>query len=228
MVLLFALFTISGGIYLSGDVRATPRHNLTLLAAGAVLANVIGTMGASMVLIHPLLRINTERARVKHTIVFFIFLVGNIGGLLTPLGPPLFLGYLRGVPFAWTLGLWPEWLLVVGLTLAAYFVLDTYHYRQGAGRLRARGRRELRAHTPEGRPEHRAPGRSSWSPSFFSGPLARAGDAIHFPFVRDAILVILAMISLTLGPRRPARGQPLPLVARSSKWRCCSRASSRR
>ena len=121
IILLFALFTISGGIYLTGNLVATPRTNLTFLAIGAVLASFIGTMGASMVLIRPLLRANSERIHYRHTVVFFIFAVSNVGGLLTPLGdPPLFLGFLRGVPFTWTLRLWAEWLVTVALVLAVY------------------------------------------------------------------------------------------------------------
>ena len=103
---------------MTGNSVATPRHNLSYLALGAVLANFIGTMGASMVLIRPLLRANSERKIRQHTVIFFIFAVSNIGGLLTPLGdPPLFLGFLNGVPFAWTLVFWPQWLLAVGLVL---------------------------------------------------------------------------------------------------------------
>ena len=125
ILLLFALFTISGGIYLTGNLVATPRTNLTFLAVGAILASFIGTMGASMVLIRPLLRANSERRYSRHTIVFFIFAVSNIGGLLTPLGdPPLFLGFLRGVPFGWTFGLWREWLLGVGLVLCVYMAVE--------------------------------------------------------------------------------------------------------
>lgn len=91
----------------------------------------MGTTGASMLLIRPLLRTNRERKHTLHTPIFFIFLVSNVGGLLTPLGdPPLFLGYLRGVPFAWTFRLWPAWLLATGILLAIYFVLDTRAYRR--------------------------------------------------------------------------------------------------
>jgi Na+/H+ antiporter NhaD/arsenite permease-like protein len=96
---------------------------------GAGLASVVGTTGASMLLIRPLLQTNRERARVKHTVIFFIFIVSNIGGMLTPLGdPPLFLGYLQGVPFTWTFRLWPAWLLMVGILLLVYFVWDSTQY----------------------------------------------------------------------------------------------------
>jgi Na+/H+ antiporter NhaD/arsenite permease-like protein len=125
IILLGGLFVISGGILLEGDLQATTRTNALLLGSGALLASFIGTTGASMLLIRPLLQTNRERKRVAHTVVFFIFLVSNIGGCLTPLGdPPLFLGYLAGVPFSWTLRLLPEWLFTVALVLAVYVVWD--------------------------------------------------------------------------------------------------------
>ena len=115
IVLLGGLFVISGGIFLEGDLEATPRTNALFLAAGALLASFVGTTGASMLLIRPLLQTNRERKHVAHTVVFFIFLVSNIGGCLTPLGdPPLFLGYLQGVPFLWTLRLLAPWAVTVG------------------------------------------------------------------------------------------------------------------
>lgn len=126
ILLLASLYVISGGIRLSGDLEATPLTNTTFLAVGAVLASFLGTTGASMLLIRVLLQTNRERTRVRHTVIFFIFLVSNIGGLLTPLGdPPLFLGYLRGVPFTWTFRLWLPWLLAVGLLLLTYFIWDS-------------------------------------------------------------------------------------------------------
>ena len=125
IILLGGLFVISGGILLEGDLQATTRTNALLLGAGALCASFVGTTGASMLLIRPLLQTNCERKRVAHTVVFFIFLVSNIGGCLTPLGdPPLFLGYLAGVPFTWTLRLLPEWLFTVALVLAVYVVWD--------------------------------------------------------------------------------------------------------
>jgi len=129
IVLLAALYVISGGILMRGDLLATPRVNSTFLAIGSVLASFIGTTGASMLLVRALLQTNRERTRVRHTVIFFIFLVSNIGGMLTPLGdPPLFLGYLQGVPFGWTFRLWPHWLLMVGVLLVTYFVWDTLLY----------------------------------------------------------------------------------------------------
>jgi Na+/H+ antiporter NhaD/arsenite permease-like protein len=133
IALLGSLFIISGGILITGDIRATPRNNTLLLAIGGVLANLVGTTGASMLLIRPFLRINSQRKRVTHSFVFFIFVVSNVGGCLTPLGdPPLFLGFLRGVPFEWTLGLAKEWAFMLGALLALYFALDTMQYGKEA------------------------------------------------------------------------------------------------
>jgi Na+/H+ antiporter NhaD/arsenite permease-like protein len=129
IVLLAGLYVIAGGVLLTGDLEATPRVNTAFLATGSLLASLVGTTGASMLLIRPLLQTNRERARVTHTVVFFIFLVSNIGGMLTPLGdPPLFLGYLQGVPFAWTLRLWPPWLTMTASLLLLYYVWDTRHH----------------------------------------------------------------------------------------------------
>ena len=138
IVLLAALYAISGGIRLTGDLRATPLTNTAFLGVGTVLASLIGTTGASMLLIWPLLQTNRERRRVKHTVIFFIFLVSNIGGMLTPLGdPPLFLGYLRGIPFRWTFGLWPMWLFMSVVLLVLYFAWDwREHGRESHAALR--------------------------------------------------------------------------------------------
>ncbi len=125
ILLLGALFTITGGIRVRGSLSGTPLLNTALLAIGAVLANFIGTTGASVLLIRPLLRANAPRASKTHVVVFFIFVVSNCGGLLTPLGdPPLFLGFLKGVPFGWTLQLWKEWLLVNATLLVVFNVWD--------------------------------------------------------------------------------------------------------
>ena len=138
IILLASLYVISGGVFLEGDLPATPRTNTAFLAGGALLASFIGTTGASMLLIRPLLQTNRERHRVTHTVVFFIFLVSNIGGCLTPLGdPPLFLGYLAGVPFAWTLRLTVPWLFTTALLLAVYYVWDRReHAREALADLR--------------------------------------------------------------------------------------------
>lgn len=132
IVLLFSLYVVSGGIRLSGDLPARPWVNTIFLATGGVLASIIGTTGASMLLIRPLLETNAERRHKVHTVVFFIFLVSNIGGTLLPIGdPPLFLGYLKGVEFFWTLNLAGPWFLTVLLLLVGYFLLDRWlHARE--------------------------------------------------------------------------------------------------
>jgi Na+/H+ antiporter NhaD/arsenite permease-like protein len=127
IVLLLTLYTISGGLRIEGDLPAHPSTNSAFLAAGAILANLIGTTGAAMVLIRPLLETNRERRHISHTIVFFVFVVCNCGGCLLPLGdPPLFLGYLLGVPFLWTLRLWPAWLFVNVMLIAIYYCWDRW------------------------------------------------------------------------------------------------------
>ncbi|HZK04236.1 MAG TPA: sodium:proton antiporter [Actinomycetaceae bacterium] len=130
ILLLFALFVVSGGIFLKGDIEATPRNNTIFLAVGGTLASFIGTTGAAMLFIRPVLNTNKSRTNRIHTVVFLIFIVANCGGLLTPLGdPPLFMGFLSGVPFTWTFGLWPMWLFVNVLLLLTYYALDMRLYR---------------------------------------------------------------------------------------------------
>ena len=126
LILLASLFTISGGILLRGTLRGSAGINCAILAVGAVLANVFGTTGASMLLIRPLLRANAGRHRKAHVVIFFIFVVANIGGALTPIGdPPLFLGYLRGVPFFWTLrAMGLLWAVACALVIGVFFVVD--------------------------------------------------------------------------------------------------------
>ncbi len=142
LVLLGTLFTIGGGIYIRGSLRGTPWVNLAILAVGTFLASWIGTTGAAMVLIRPLLRANAHRRYKTHTVVFFMFLVANIGGSLTPLGdPPLFLGFLRGVPFFWTFSLAFEMIVVASLVLASYLAVDSVLWR--------REEKAVQAWTPE-------------------------------------------------------------------------------
>lgn len=131
IILLWGLFTVSGGIYLSGTLVGKPITNVMLMVIGTALASWMGTTGAAMLLIRPLIRANRARKNKVHTVVFFIFLVANIGGLLTPLGdPPLFLGFLNGVPFFWTFQFWPKMLLATAILLVLYFVIDSYYYRK--------------------------------------------------------------------------------------------------
>ncbi|MBI4912450.1 MAG: sodium:proton antiporter [Acidobacteria bacterium] len=125
IALLGSLYQVSGGIHITGAFSGLPWLNTAFLALGGILANVMGTTGASMVLLRPLLHANRRRGHRVHVVVFFLFVVSNSGGLLTPLGdPPLFLGFLRGVPFTWTLKLLPQWALVQGLVLTVFHFLD--------------------------------------------------------------------------------------------------------
>lgn len=131
ITLLAALFVISGGIHLTGDIQGKPTTNALFLLIGTILANLIGTTGASMLLIRPMLRINRERRNTGHIPVFFIFLVSNIGGALLPIGdPPLFLGYLLGVPFFWTLRIMPIWVFTVSVLLAVFLIFDVLAYKK--------------------------------------------------------------------------------------------------
>jgi Na+/H+ antiporter NhaD/arsenite permease-like protein len=131
LILLWGLYTVSGGIMLRATLVATPALNVAFLAAGLVLASLMGTTGAAMLLIRPMLRANAWRRNKAHVFVFFIFLVANVGGLLTPLGdPPLFLGFLHGVPFFWTLRLLPEYLFVSAIVLAVFAALDAWLIRK--------------------------------------------------------------------------------------------------
>jgi Na+/H+ antiporter NhaD/arsenite permease-like protein len=155
IILLGALYVVTSGVVVEGGIIASPLGNTAYLAVGALIANAIGTTGASMLLVRPLIRANRHRARISHVFVFFIFLVSNIGGSLTPLGdPPLFLGYLAGVPFLWTLRLWPQWLTAVGIVLAIFFAFDSFVARgesradeiagvEEEGTLRLDGKRNL-------------------------------------------------------------------------------------
>ena len=131
IIMIASLFTIAGGIHVGGNLHGTPAVNTAILAAGTGLASLVGTTGASMVLIRPLLRANDDRRHNAHTVIFFIFLVANIGGSLTPLGdPPLFLGFLKGVDFFWPLkAMWPPMLIASSILLAIFFALDSYLHR---------------------------------------------------------------------------------------------------
>ncbi|MCC6947485.1 MAG: sodium:proton antiporter [Bradyrhizobiaceae bacterium] len=135
IILLFALFAVAGGILLTGNLHGSPVVNTSILGIGTVIASIIGTTGASMVLIRPLLRANDDRRYNVHTVVFFIFLVSNIGGSLSPLGdPPLFLGFLKGVDFFWTTThLFAKTVLVAGILLVVFYFLDRWYYAKEEG-----------------------------------------------------------------------------------------------
>lgn len=203
MVLISSLFVISGGVQLKGDLRAWPAINTGFLAIGAVLASLIGTTGASMVLIRPLLQTNRDREHVRHTVVFFIFLVSNVGGSLLPTGdPPLFLGYLSGVPFLWTLSLIKPWLFTVGVLLAIYYAWDSLAYR-----------RETREHLVAD-VRHDSPLRLHGGINlvWLLGVILAVGlivpgrplpgtDLVAVDFAREAVMLFLMALSLATTPR---------------------------
>ena len=184
LLLLTALFIISGGIVLKGDLKATPEVNTIFLLIGAVLANFIGTTGASMLLIRPLLQTNSERRRTLHIPIFFIFLVSNIGGSLTPLGdPPLFMGLIKGVPFFWTLRLFPLWAFMVAGVLAIFYVLDRHHYHHEECRDLIRDRRRV------------VPLHMTGTINFLWIAGVIAGMFLPFPR-REGVFILMAVMSL--------------------------------
>ena len=191
IILLAGLFVIAGGIVLRGDLVATPATNTAFLTVGGLLASLVGTTGASMLLVRPLLQTNRERTRVRHTVVFFIFVVSNVGGMLTPLGdPPLFLGYLEGVPFTWTFRLLPHWGFMLVVLLAAFFVYDSVQFSREplAAIRRDRARVEpLRV-------------RGGLNAVWLVG-VVLAVAFFHAPW-REVVIVILAAVSLKLTPKR--------------------------
>ncbi|HEY7194617.1 MAG TPA: sodium:proton antiporter [Gemmatimonadales bacterium] len=149
IVLLSALFVVTGGIHIQGSLAGTPLINTGLLGIGAVLANLLGTTGASVLLIRPLLRANKRRKRVAHIVIFFIFIVANCGGLLTPIGdPPLLLGFLKGVPFDWTLRLWPQWLTLNGILLIIFNFWDQWALDKDEKELPGSQHEEVLIHEP--------------------------------------------------------------------------------
>src|SRR5436190_20361024 len=197
IVLLAALYVISGGILMRGDLLATPLVNSAFLATGSVLASFIGTTGASMLLIRALLQTNRERTRVRHTVIFFIFLVSNIGGMLTPLGdPPLFLGYLQGVPFTWTFRLWPHWAFQVALLLTLYFVWDTHQYENEPPTALRQDHLRVEPLRLQGAIN-----------VVWLGLVVLAVALLHEPW-REVLIVTLALVSLWMTPRaiREANG----------------------
>ncbi|MFD1987174.1 sodium:proton antiporter [Mesorhizobium newzealandense] len=216
IILLFALFTISGGILVAGNIHGTPLVNAGLLLVGALLASVIGTTGASMILIRPIIRANDNRPFNAHVVIFFIFLVSNIGGSLTPLGdPPLFVGFLRGVDFFWTTtNLYRETLFVGSVVLAAFLAIDIILYR------REGGAPKIKDPTPDSKIRLRGLPNvpllagvigaillsATWKPGV---SFSVQGVSLELQnLVRDAIILVLAFVSLAVSRKeyREANG----------------------
>jgi Na+/H+ antiporter NhaD/arsenite permease-like protein len=208
VILLTALFTVSGGIYIRGNLHGSPGLNTTILAIGAVLASFMGTTGASMLLIRPLIRANDNRRHKAHVIVFFIFIVSNAGGSLTPLGdPPLFLGFLKGVEFFWTIKhIFPETLFLVGSLLVIFYLLDTWFYRRREEALPADPTPDTRAIGFDGARNFLllagVVGLVLMS-GIWKSPVSFniAGTEVGLPgLVRDLGLVVITLLSLKLTP----------------------------
>ena len=210
VILLTALFTVAGGIYIRGNLHGTPALNTIILAIGAVLASFMGTTGASMLLIRPLIRANDNRKHTAHVVVFFIFIVSNVGGSLTPLGdPPLFLGFLKGIDFFWTVKqIFPETLFLLATLLILFFVLDNWYYHR---------REELLPRDPT--PDTRSIGFDGkinflllggvialvLLSGFWKSPVSFniAGTDVGLPGIaRDVGLVAVALLSLAFTPRK--------------------------
>lgn len=192
IALIGSLFVVAGGIHLKVKGEATPAENVAFLAVGAVVANLIGTTGASMVLIRPWIRMNKIRISAYH-IVFFIFVVSNCGGSLTPIGdPPLFLGYLRGVPFFWLFEqVVAEWATVIGLLLAVFFVYDTRSFRKAAPIVQA----EIEA--PD---TFKVDGKRNFL--FLAVVVGAVFIPGSVPLLREAVMIGAAVLSHKLTPRR--------------------------
>ena len=190
MALIGSLFIISGGIYLHGKLPGTPGSNTIFLGLGAILANVIGTTGTAMVLFRPFLRANQGREKNIYQIVFFIFIVCNIGGLLTPLGdPPLFLGFIRGVPFQWTFRMFPHWFFVNGVLLAVFYMLDSRFF--------------LKKPMKEQKFPLNFKIHGKWNILFLFGVVLSAllSGYYQMPFgIREAGMIFMAFLSLSFSP----------------------------
>ena len=190
IVLIGSLYVVSGGIHINVKGEATPLVNCVFLAVAAVLANLLGTTGASMVFIRPWLRMNKYRITAYH-VVFFIFIASNVGGALTPIGdPPLFLGYLKGVPFFWVIGqVWPIWLLTLACLLGIFFILDTRNFKKAPLEVR----RKETAHE-----EWKFQGLTN---IFFLAAIIGAVFINHPLFLREAVMLAAAALSYKTTPR---------------------------
>ena len=201
LVLLMALYVITGGIHLSGDIKAKPWINTSFLALGWFLASIMGTTGAAMLLIRPLLSTNQQREHKVHTVLFFIALVANCGGLLTPLGdPPLFMLFLRGAEFSWFASLFPQWLFTGLLLLLIYFALDSFYYKKEHWTALSADAREQQPIKIQGKTNLVYLVGVILSVAFIhSGTIPQMADAsspLWIRYMREIILVLLMMMSL--------------------------------
>ncbi len=203
LILLGALFTITGGILLTGDIEAKPKINTLFLGIGAVLASIMGTTGAAMLLIRPVIQTNKERKFKVHTILFFIGIVANCGGLLTPLGdPPLFMMYLRGAPFTWFFHLVPEWLITNLILLVIYFFVDTYYYKKEPHSAIISDKTDIRPIKIEGKRNFIFLAGVVLAVAFINEQyLSFININPYFKFVREAFILLMAYLSLLFTPK---------------------------
>lgn len=197
IILLGALYTITGGIFLSGDIEATPTMNTLFLGIGAVLASFMGTTGAAMLLIRPVIQTNKQRQYKVHTILFFIGIIANTGGLLTPLGdPPLFMMYLRGAPFFWFFTFFYEWLLTNGLLLLIYFLVDSYFHKKESAQALLKDKTQIRPIKIEGKLNFIWLAGVVLAVAFLNTQYL---EFIHtneyFMFIREAVILLMAYLS---------------------------------
>lgn len=203
LILLGALFTITGGIFLTGDIAAKPKINTLFLTIGAVLASFMGTTGAAMLLIRPIIQTNKERKFKVHTILFFIGIVANCGGLLTPLGdPPLFMMYLRGAHFTWFLHLLPEWLFTNAILIVIYFLVDTYYHKKEPVAAITRDESNIRPIKIEGKRNFIFLFGVVLAVAFINEQYLSFIQINHyFKFIREAVIVFMAFLSMQLTPK---------------------------
>ncbi len=203
LILLGALFTITGGIHLSGDIAAKPKVNTLFMGIGAVLASLMGTTGAAMLLIRPVIQTNKERTFKIHTILFFIAIVANCGGLLTPLGdPPLFMMYLRGAPFTWFFQLVPEWFVTNLLLLIIYFFVDIYFYKKEPASAIVRDLTNIKPLKIEGNRNFIFLVGVVLAVAFLNEQyLSFININPYFKFIREAVIVLMAYLSMQFTPK---------------------------
>lgn len=203
IILLGSLFTITGGIFLTGDIEATPAINTLFLAIGAVLASFMGTTGAAMLLIRPVIQTNKERKYKVHTILFFIGIIANCGGLLTPLGdPPLFMMYLRDAPFTWFFNLFLEWLITNGLLLIIYFFVDSYFHKKEPSYALVMDKTQVRPIKIEGKINFIWLAGVVLAVAFLNSQyLNFIHENEYYKFIREAVIVLMAYMSIKFTPR---------------------------
>lgn len=203
IILLGSLFVITGGIFVEGNIESKPIINSSILAIGAVLASLMGTTGAAMLLIRPILHTNKRRKFKVHTVLFFIAIVANCGGMLTPLGdPPLFMMYLRGAPFEWFLNLAPEWFIVNFALLVIYFFVDSHFWKRETDDVKQREHTYIKPIKIEGKMNFFWLAGVVLAVAFINpNTFALIGENPYYSFLREGVILLMGYASLKLTPR---------------------------